>query len=241
MADPRVNLLDNSQSANKDAELNSWLWRLKTQLNTIIRQLKNWIDVHTTITPPLYLEDPHQQYWHKVLDPAFAHMHYQDWDAGQTLTNGQVLGNYTGNAHSDWQLTSDLVAGTITVDTDGIKPETGVYSISVGIVAEGTANTTYGITLYRNGVPGALAIPIVLKGNATVGSGSISGTVFIDVASTIDIRLDTGTGLTILQANLSLHRISPVTGTPGIVGTDTIEDYPPSNPVPDDLGQGGIP
>ena len=72
MADPRVNLLDNSQSANEDAELNSWLWRLKTQLNTIIRQIKGWMNVHTTLTPPEYLDDPHQQYWHKVLDPAFA-------------------------------------------------------------------------------------------------------------------------------------------------------------------------
>ena len=238
MADPRVNLLDNSQSANEDAELNSWLWRLKTQLNTIIQQLKNWINIHTTTTPPLYLDDPHEQYWHKMLDPAFAHMYYQDWDTGQTLTNGQVLGNYTGNVHSDWQLTSDLVAGTITVDNVGVKPETGVYLFAVSVIAEGMSNNTYGLTAYRNGVPGALAIPIVLKGNATVGSGSFSGTVFIDVPTTIDMRLDTGTGLTILQANLSLHRISPTSGT---IGPSVNENHPPSAPVPDNLGQGGMP
>ena len=195
---------------------------------------------HNTLTPPGYLDDPHTQYWHKVLDPAFAHIYYQDWDVGQTLTNGQALGNYTAKAHDDWQLISDLVAGTITVDTvSSVKSETGVYAFAMSIVAEGDANNTYAMTLYRNGVAGVLSVPIILKGNATVGQGSVSGTTFIDETTIVDMRLETGTDLTILQANLSLHRISPIAGTPGVVGTDVSENTPPSTPVPPNLGQGG--
>ena len=239
MTDPRVELLDSTVADTPDAEHNDWLDRTKHAINTIIIQIRRWMDTHTTITPPQYLEDPHPQYWHKVLDPAFAHIYYQDWAVGQTLTNGQALSNYTAKVHDDWQLISDLVAGTITVDTTGtVKPETGVYAFSMNVVAEGSSNNTYGMTVYRNGVPGNLSIPIVLKGNATVGQGSMSGTVFIDEAMVVDLRLETGTGLTILQANMSLHRVSPIAGTPGVVGTDVSENTPPSTPVPPNLGQG---
>ena len=62
MADPRIDLLDNSQSSSEDKELNSWLWRLKTQINRLVGQIRGWMNSHLDHGDPTAPTDPHKQY-----------------------------------------------------------------------------------------------------------------------------------------------------------------------------------
>ena len=173
-------------------------------------------DRHLDITPPDYIEDPHQQYWHKVLDPAWMHLHFEDFNTPKTVTNGQIITNYTGNIVSDWQLTSDPVAGTVVISDTGLKPQTGVYHFSVSGYLAAEKNSSYVITMYRDGAPTVLRCPMVFGANTEDSSFVFSGVGYTDTPCTLDLRLEVGASVNISTIFWSMHRVSPIAGTPGI-------------------------
>ena len=187
-----------------------------------------------------HLEDPHVQYWHKILDPAWASLYWEDYETPKVLAEDDIFTGYTGKGLSDWQLASDPVAGTIIVDNSGEHAQTGVYAISITGYAEGTNNQSYVLSVYADGQPTLARCPIIVPGNATTTSIAWSGIALIDVPATLDIRLEhasIGT-LGIYTLNWSAHRISPISGTAG-VGINVNEDHPPPAPIPDNWGVPG--
>ena len=198
---------------------------------------------HVALTPPLYEDNPHWQYWHKELDPAWAHMFYQSVESPLVLNQGDTIQGYTSNALYDWQLTSDLANGTIVVDSSGGYSEVGTYQMSISGYADGANNADYVITLYANGAPTAARLLYRVPGNATSFTLSWSGVVHIGEISTLDLRLEIATAaLSLPVINWSMHRISPVAGTTGIGPsvTATTEFMNPP-PIPDGWGDPGMP
>ena len=112
----KIQPIDTTRVEDENNLLVDWLARLKNQLNTIVTQIRNWVNVHVTISPPYYVENPHQQYWHKTRDPAWMHMYFQDFTTSKVVAVGGVVTNWTGNIISDWQLVSDPVTGTVVLE-----------------------------------------------------------------------------------------------------------------------------
>lgn len=236
MTDPQIQLLDSTVAESEDVELNSWLDRLKHAINTIVIQVRRWMDTHTTVNPPLYLENPHEQYWHKILDPAWGTMHFQDFTTPKTVTNGQIVTNWTENVIGDWQVVTDLVNGTITFDSSGVLSELGYYYLSISVFLEGAQNTSYALSVYMNGAVTGIRIPVILKGNATASNGSWSGVIGVTVNAVLDIRLEIGASVDISSISWSVHRISP-SSTTGLSGTFNNGGLPDASPIPPDWGQ----
>lgn len=239
MTQPKVKLLDSSQAADDNTELVSWLSRLKTAINTVIRQFRSWMDTHTTLTPPDYHDDPHPQYWHKVLDPAWAHMYFEDFNTPKVITIGQVITNWTGNVVNDNQITSNPFAGTIVLDSSGLHSELGLYAMSITGFVEG-ANHNYVVSLYNNGAATSVRMPVIFSGSVTSSSIAWSGVVAISANATLDLGLESASGgsLSIYNINWSMHRISPIAGT---IGVDVSSNYQSPATIPDNWGAPGGP
>jgi hypothetical protein len=165
-------------------------------------------------------------------------MYFQDFITPKTVLNGAAIAGWTGNIISDWQLVSDLVAGTVVIDAGDEYPETGTYFISFSGYIEGTQNTNFIVTMYADGVPTLARMPIVLKGNATNTPISWAGLVHIPVDATLTVVLEQGAALDFYTLNWCLHRINPLSGTVGNIGINTGVPHPPPPPTGDwDPGQ----
>lgn len=184
---------------------------------------KNWfallydvLEAQGLVSNPPAGEDGSQPgYWHKLFDPAWAHM-VITLGSAEVVPNGGIVQNWDLNALDDWQLTSNLAAGTITLDNNDYE-ERGVYQLSVTGYAQGAKNTTYVFTLYVNGAPTPLTMPLIFGPNTETATLAWSGVVAIDDAmfdgnnqAVLDLRLTTGGPITIQTMNWSMHRISPL-------------------------------
>ena len=174
-------------------------------------------DTHLALDGPLYLDHPHPQYWHKVIDFACAHLYFQN-ATPIILSNGQVFSPFDADALTPWQLVTSPAAGTITIQSNSEYPVTGVYQLSLTGVAEGLANTDYILAMYKDGVATPVLVPAFLKGQSTSMTVAWSGVVDIVSPGVLDIRLHTGDGLSIYSLNWSLNRVSSIQGTVGDVG-----------------------
>ena len=186
--------------------------------------------------PDDHLEDPHYQYWHKVHDPAWAHMYFEDFATPKPLSEGEIFGGYTDNVISDNHVASNLATGKITLLDGGEAPTTGVYQISMNGYVEGSNNGTYVVTLYANGNPTLVRAPVIVPGNAVTASIAWSGVGFFDASVELDIRLEHASSgsLSFYTFNWSMHRISPPAGAE-ILGVSG--NYAARLPVPDDFGR----
>ena len=195
-------------------------------------------DTHLSLAPPDYHDDPHPQYWHKILDPAWAHMYFEDFANTKALTIGQVITQWTGNVVNDHQITSNPTTGTIVLDSSGLHSELGMYAISITGFVEGSANQNYVVSLYNNGTATAIRMPVIFAGTATSSSIAWSGIAAISANATLDLGLESASGgsLNIYNINWSMHRVSPIAGATGV----DISGYPqPPVPIPDGWGSPG--
>ena len=188
---------------------------------------------HTYVTAPLYEEDPHPQYWHVVKDSAAAHMIYQDYTTGKSLTDGAIITNWDADAHTAYKAATDLSAGTITTP----NTEAGLYNFFASItIGDMQSNTTYFFQAYKNGVATALVLPIVASGNITSGYNSFSGSIALGPGDVMDLRC-IGGSCTLAQANMGLIRYLNTTEfSTGVSANDA------PGPIDPDWGQpGGMP
>lgn len=165
--------------------------------------------------PPEGADGTTPGYWHKLYDPAWAHMAITLGD-DHTINNGQIITGWTRRVLDDWQLVSSLADGTITADNNDYE-ETGVYKLSLTGYVGGTKNSSYVFTAYVNGQPTQLEMPLLFGPNTETASLAWSGIVSIAASdldanktAEIDIRLTTGGPVTIYTMNWSMHRISPL-------------------------------
>jgi hypothetical protein len=134
-------------------------------------------------------------------------------DPDLVIQVGGVIQNYARKMLPDWQVTSDLAAGTMVFD-DGYDghSETGAYVLSINGYVTGVANTDNVITVYVDSVASGLHIPVILKGNEVTSAFAWSGVVNVSRVSTWDLRVAAGDQLTFHAINWSVHRISPPAG-----------------------------
>lgn len=227
----QINSLDSTVAESSDVQLNSWLDRFKHSINLITWQLRAWINEHSRLDEPLFLNDPHPQYWHKVQDSAWAHMYFQDFVTPKIVAPGGIVTGWTGKIIDDWQLVSDPVAGTVIIGDDPDFPKTGTYFMSLSGFIEGTQNTNYIVSMYADGVVSVGRAPVVLKGNATNVPVAWAGLIHANNPATLDLRLEsssTGANIEFYTLNWCLHRINPVAGTVGMA--IDINDMPAAPP-----------
>lgn len=230
----RIQLLTDAK-ASGDPTLVTWLSRLKTNINTIIRQLRSWANVHVQLDAPDYINNPHNQYWHKILDPAWSSLYFEDFDNPKVAVNGQAITNWTGKTIADWQLKSDAVSGEIIADSTVVPFDTGTYVISVNAFVEMPSNGGYIITMYKDGAPTLLRMPIIAQGNADTGTISFTGIGHTDNDVVLDLRLELSPALgtiNIYTISWSMFRISPL-GLGGLFeGVSDVANMPDPIPIP---------
>lgn len=197
----RHTVSDERPPYNTDSRLTDYLVRMFRACKVGLDNLVRWTTSHVAIDPPLYENDPHEQYWHVIKDSAMAHIFYQDFGTGKPVADGGIITNYDVDVYTAYHCTTDLAAGTITLPVT----TQGLYNISFGISLKGSNNATYFFTVYKNGVATALALPIVLSGNIDSGYNGFAGTAVLDSSDVLDIRC-TGTGAVIAQAYMSINR-----------------------------------
>lgn len=183
---------------------------------------KNWFSMLFDILqrqglvayPPQGADGDESQYWHKIYDPAWAHMAITLGNA-EVVANGGIVQDWTFNPAMDWQLVSDLAAGTITADNNAYQ-ESGYYNLSITGYVEGAKNNAYVFTLYANGSPTQLTMPLLFGPNTETATLAWAGVVHVagslfdgNNQAVLDLRLTTGGPLIIQTMNWSMHRISP--------------------------------
>lgn len=171
--------------------------------------------VHGAISRP-FKQNPHYQYWHKILDPSWAHMYFENFASPKSVTSGSVITGWTGNFIGDYHLNSDTTNGTVVVDSEAL----GTYQMSINGFCSGTSGTDYLITLYADGVLTPIHCPIVIKTSSDGVSFGWNGVIHTD-AATLDLRVSGGT-LSLYSINWSAHRISPIAGSTGISGATAV-------------------
>jgi hypothetical protein len=191
-------------------------------------------DRHVALTPPNYVDDPHKQYWHVIRDAGWMHLYFQDFAAPKAVATGGVITGWTGNYLTDWQLVSDPVAGTVTIAGSADFPATGAYQMSVTGFLDGGSNQDSIVTLYLDGAPTAVRMPAITRGSATTAAIAWSGVVNVATEGVFDLRLETGSGISIYNINWSMHRISPPAGDVGSLGGPN--GIPPGQPLPPNWG-----
>ena len=169
--------------------------------------------------PPSGEDGGMPSYWHKVFDPAWAHMASTlQGPTHPTIGVGSVIAPWETNVLNDWQLVSNISAGTITLDNNDYE-ETGVYQMSVTGYVGGSQGADYVITAYLNGVATGLDIPVSFAANASNGAVAWSGVVSIspddldeNKQAVLDLRLEYASSgsITVEALNWSMHRISPL-------------------------------
>jgi len=238
MPEPKIENVDSTLPQEENIELVSWLDRLKQHLNIIIRQIRGWMTDHTALTPPLYHDNPHPQYWHKTLDPAWASMFFENFTTPKTVLNGNAVTNWDGNVVTDWRIASDTTAGTIVIDAGSVLQEIGYYYVSISGFFTGSQNTSYVLSLYKDGIVTGARMPIVLRGTITDSTASWSGLVYFSTNTTLDVRLEIGASLDITSIIWSIHRISPTAGGIGMgINNNDTNGFPEAGPIPPGWGQ----
>ena len=146
---------------------------------------KNWFSMLFDILqrqglvayPPQGQDGDESQYWHKVFDPAWAHMAI-NLQNDRVVNNGDIVGYWTSNVLPDWQIVSNLVDGTITIDNNNYE-ETGVYKLSVSGYIAGLKNSNYVFAIYINGQVTEITMPLVFGPNTETAALAWSGVVAI--------------------------------------------------------------
>jgi hypothetical protein len=161
-------------------------------------------------------------------------MYFQDFDTPKRVNLGETIANYTGNVISDWQVESDLVAGTVTISSETTHDEYGVYFLSFSGYVEGPQNTNFIVTAYANGNITLARMPVVLKGNATNVPISWAGVVDLDTdldtSIILELRLEVGAYLDFYNINWCIHRLSPIAGQVGVSGVNSnLTNVPPTD------------
>jgi len=198
----RPTIPDERAPYSTDSRLSGYLTKMFRACKLCVDNLFKWTVTHVAIDAPDYDNDPHEQYWHVVNDSAAAHIFYQDYVTGKSLTDGSIITGWDSDAYTPYKAQSDLLAGTITTpDTEG-----GVYHFAVGVtIGDMQSNTTYMFIAYADGQQTSMVLPIVASGNITSGYNTFSGSVALGPNVTLDIRC-TGGSCTLAQANFSLTR-----------------------------------
>ena len=206
-------------------------------LNDNVLSLWDWTNDHVEWTAPDYLEDPHPQYHHMVNDNAFAHIAFENLTTPKVVSVNNVITGYDRNVVTDYQLTSDLAAGTITVPA-GVS---GFFYLAVSFYLAAEKNTTYVISAYINGVETGQRFPIVLGAQVVDAHRATSG-IFeippgVDTA-VLDLRYSFSSvpanDISIYHLNMSLHRQIGEVPAEIIGGIDSF-------PLPDQIPPGWDP
>ena len=216
--------------AGTPVPLREYLARMFRYCSQSLRQIFEWQRSHLELTPPLYEEDPHIQYWHKRNSSAYAGLYFHDMANPRTLSYGGVFNNYSGELLLSWNAGASAINGTIIIDPE----ENGVYFGSISGYAEGQANTSYVLTVHRNGQPTLLRCPMIFKGTTTTSSFSNS-VIFKVVPGTFDLRLEHPTGGEIIIYDVKFYLIRYLDESVGAPPASTA--LPPVDPIPPDWGK----
>ena len=146
-------------------------------------------------------------YWHKLYDPAWMHMYFDDLGSGKVVPIGSPITGYDVNAVDPFQISTDLAAGTVTVDSTNYVDE-GMYHMSISIFGDIGQNDDCTIGLYRDGVVTNLGLTIVTKSVPT-STAVFSGLVPV-TNGVYDLRVLAGSTITIYTIGWSMHRVSPL-------------------------------
>ena len=216
--------------AGTPVPLREYLARMFRYCSQSLRQIFEWQRSHLELTPPLYEEDPHIQYWHKRKSSAYAGLYFHDMDKPRTLIYGSKFNNYSGALLLAWNTDDSVTNGTITIHPEA----SGVYFASISGYAEGQANTSYVLTVYSNDQPTLLRCPVIFRGTHT--TSSFSNSVILKLApGTFDLRLEHPAGgeVSIYDVKFYLIRyLDESAGAPPASAT-----LPPVDPIPPDWGQ----
>ena len=208
----RANIPDEQPPFSVESRLRDYLARMFRACKQTVDALFRWTVDHVALTAPDYKEDPHYQYWHKVLDPAFF---------SSTIAN--PLSFIQGDTLAPW--TSDIdpygiqfnqTTGEATFAADGT--DNGIYSLGVYFDVAGDSRGSYTFDFYVNGVPAGINFRLLFGNQQADGHITwvklISVNVTEDTAIKIVCTSATG-GFDITTADWSMHRISPGAGSPG--------------------------
>lgn len=146
-------------------------------------------------------------YWHKLYDPAWMHMYFNNAVAGKVVPAGSVIDNYERHFIDPFQVDANLVAGTVTANSDEYIEE-GIYHMSISIFGDIGNNSTTIVGLYQDGVASGVQMTLVTKSVPTT-TAVFSGAVPV-TDGVYDLRVIAGSTLTIYTIGWSAHRISPL-------------------------------
>jgi hypothetical protein len=156
--------------------------------------------------------DPHPQYFHLLNDTAWSGLHI---NASKLITLGSVIAPYDTNEPADWNMVSNLTAGTISI----AQGNGGGFQLNYYFTFQVAANGgTYTFELYLDGTPSGNGIVVNLSNQSNVGNGSMCAFNLVNASVApvvVDMRLDAGAtrDVTILKASWSVVRLFPPVGT----------------------------
>lgn len=167
---------------------------------------------HQTVKGPSYAEDPHQQYWHKALDPAWARMR-----ASSTIgpfTAGDVIKPWAvPTSPAPYHIVADGTLGTLT------NPSlfyTGVYAVFLTLpLINGISNGAYDFRLFSDGVAYGSIFPVRVGDQQTRQTSSFATLIDSRSAGVLDLRCVAASSTFNLIAGTMflVYRISPLPGT----------------------------
>lgn len=165
-------------------------------------------DDHLALSPSAYTEDPHKQYWHKALDPAYARLRIAT-DTGP-FSAGQTIKPWLLGPPLPFHTSVDAPNGAMTIA--GIR-QLGVYGVYFSATILGTAGATYTFTLHVDGAPTTIVLSTTLGTQQTIAA--LAGSTLLETSKaasrTIEWRLTTATSTcTIKNAEFAISRIAPL-------------------------------
>jgi len=163
---------------------------------------------HLNWAAPSGEENPHPQYFHKVLDPAGVSMSVVMVPGP---VPGGVVSGWTDYVVSPYGLAADTVLGRISFD--GTAETNGVYVFSVYLDIAGNNKGEYHFDFFDHlGAPQGLDFRLAFANSQSDGAISWSHVGYINMASPgwLELRCTlASSAYTIRRGRFSAHRISP--------------------------------
>jgi hypothetical protein len=164
-------------------------------------------DDHLDWTPPFGTENPHPQYWHRVLDTAGVSFYLSTPQAGAA---GSPIGPWDGYTVNPYGLTVDLATGR--VHFDGTDSSNGVYVFSVYMEITSTQSSNFVFGYFDSqGNSANLSFLVDLGVQQTVGIVSWTHLATIDITTPgwFELRCVSATApFTVTSARTSAHRVA---------------------------------
>ena len=191
-----------SPPSNTDTLLSEYLTRMFRHVKNSLRSIFFWQVNHDTE------DDPHPKYLHVINDPAYAHMQAVYVSSPISIPEGEVIKPWTDRVIPDYNLVTDLVAGTVsTGEYDG--PYIISFTGSFGVAQ----TARFLLQMYVDGVQSNDGFYIHIPANVDGMPASWSGIMHLPSHSILDLRIvssDPSTvNLEIYNCNISLTRQWP--------------------------------